>query len=242
MQFVTDRWDHDFANLSPKHILLMIFMESKANPAGIFTWDQSAVEGHLKDRYNYSDVDALGHRAIWLDRECVLIPSFLRVQYGKLSRACPAHKRVFAALESRWGKKGDLTVDPFIEAWTELGIDDHIPPIDDERIAGHVPAWYCALKSRADKAQHTPIPKAFPEQIQEDVAEFFAYRHRKAIQASSKDHGDKWDWSPDQARITIATVKDFLKRHTERSVHNAIQTAMGNNARTIFEPKNRFAQ
>lgn len=238
--FDTSRWTVDLAKLSFRHKTLLILLESLADPAGVVIWAQDTIEGLAGEKFLESDVDALGYRAIWLDRSKILLPSYMKNQFGTLSRTAPPHKKVWKALREHWGECGDLLEEPFVTRWTELGIDEWIPPIGTERVGNQTPEWYIKLMERANGASACIIPRDFPESIKERISEFFAYRFRKAKQALNTMNADQWDWSINHAKVVVNETRRRLGKHTEQAVYDSFTNCMGNNHKTPYEPRGRF--
>lgn len=227
-----NRWrDVDFACLSFRHRSFLIVLECLADKAGVVDWELEKINEVAGDGadFNRLDVKQLGSdNAVWMPGgTCVLLSQFMKNQYGRLSRSCPAHKQVWQAIIKWWGRpESKHDREPFLEFFAEKNITRHAPLIKDEDQGLDEPVWKTRLKEEAQKAQTIEIPGTLPLCVFDAMRDCFDWRVRMAMRSRIRTEGERWTWTYEQAEQDIKQVQNMLKRFTPESVEIQIRNMM----------------
>lgn len=99
----TGKWEDSwFRRLSPTMKCLWLYLVDKCDPAGVIEFDPELASFAIGERVTFKDLEAeIGpSRIVRLEGgERWHMPRFLEFQYRYLSRDCPAHRPIFAALK-----------------------------------------------------------------------------------------------------------------------------------------------
>ena len=238
IQFDTERWTGDLANLAPRYKLLLLLMDSLVDPAGVLVWSPTVIDGMLCDRYVDGDIDALGSRVVRMPKNRILLPHYMKVQYGAISRAAYPHRRIWSAIAEHWGSRASISdPEPFVEAWTKMGIDHWLPDIVGERVASRRAPWFLELEERVKLADKVQIPEMWPKDVTNAFEEYMAYRRRKALQSMLASQANIWDWSFEQATSVVNTVERYLETFSNAAIVQSIERTIEANYRVLYEPK-----
>lgn len=254
--FDTLHW-RNLGDMSFRHKAFLLVLESVADPAGVVIWNPAEFEGLTGERFHKADIAALGDsHAVWMDRDRILLPGFMRFQYGTLSRRSPAHVKVWRALREHWpadvegeGGEDEDDLDPHdvdfsavARAWKALGVLSFLPDVQNERHPGHEPVWYRDAVLRADAACSSQSYEdgqldGIPISVMEPLMQFFRYRQEKVVAALSKSDAIKWEWTTTQADAVINWTKDMLEECSERQVATALRRAVASNYKMPYDPR-----
>lgn len=96
----TTRWDDPwFRRLPPKIKCLWEYLCSRCDQAGVLDPDWEMMSFQIGCTIKIEDLAPLEHRTVIMDNGKILIPGFIKFQYGKLSPDCKPHAPVYAALQ-----------------------------------------------------------------------------------------------------------------------------------------------
>ena len=97
----TTKWsDPWFRKLKPEAKLLWLLLVDTCDNAGVVDPDWGLITFVLGNETNEETLKQLGSRAVLLPNGKVLVPSFVKFQFGTLSRDAKVHQSVFRVLDS----------------------------------------------------------------------------------------------------------------------------------------------
>lgn len=100
----TELWDKEwFMALSMKHKLLIKFLFSKCDVAGIWSPNYPLASAYIGTKITATDLKNLGSQIDFLSNGKIFVTGFISFQYGTLSENCAPHKKIISLL-----KKYDL--------------------------------------------------------------------------------------------------------------------------------------
>lgn len=94
-------WDKEwFMKLTPKMKCLMKYLHDKCDASGCWKPNWTLASVHINEQVNESDLGNLpDDQYEMLPGGKIFIPDFINFQYGKLSKASPAHNPIFIAID-----------------------------------------------------------------------------------------------------------------------------------------------
>lgn len=94
-------WDKEwYMELTPKHKCLMRYIFDKCDASGCWKPNWKLASVHIGDKVALTDLSELPKDQYEvLGNGKIFIPDFINFQYGKISKASPAHNPVFIAIE-----------------------------------------------------------------------------------------------------------------------------------------------
>lgn len=91
-------WDRDFRKLSPRVKLLWFYLWSKADAAGVLTYDPELIEFETGEKYIMGDVKNFGaDKILVFDGNKILLKQFIETTISKISPQNNAHKPAYRA-------------------------------------------------------------------------------------------------------------------------------------------------
>lgn len=217
---------------------LYMILWSRADKIGVTPWNLDEIRAISGHRYHTTDLQSLGDRVVPLGSGELLMTRLLATTNGKLSRSCPAHKPVWAAIHSRWGEQREYGSEPFLEEWDRLGIKKYAPIIIDEYHGqGPMPKWLADHLKQAEAAKAVKIPAKWGEILKNDVQFYLQERVEMALAARTYKACKETKWNVKLAEFLIRKVNDWLKESTENQVSVCIANAVFGNHMNIYAPK-----
>lgn len=96
----TEIWDKEwFMALSQKHKLLIQFIFSKCDVAGIWAPNWALASTYIGSKVSLDDLKTISNQVILLEDGKVFVHGFIEFQYGVLSETCNPHKKIIAILQ-----------------------------------------------------------------------------------------------------------------------------------------------
>lgn len=111
----TNIWDRLwFRRVAPRVKELFRYLYERCDPAGVIDPDWDLMSFMIGEKVTPKDLEALNGNVIERDGKLYL-PQFIEFQYGKLSKDCPPHHKVFEAI-AKHGITLDATLCPSVPA------------------------------------------------------------------------------------------------------------------------------
>lgn len=232
----------DFAALSFKHRALLIALECLADEAGVVDWNLPKIQEVAGDGIDISrvDINKMGaDHAVWMpDGGAILLSQFMKMQYGTLSRHCPAHSNVWKTIEKWWGSRPSIhDPEPFVDFFASKLISRHAPPIKNEAQGDHEPYWKTRSIIELAEVRQVVIPESLPSGVYKAMNGVFKWRERMIERARITSEGEKWMWTKDQADQMIDRVKSMLLKYTPESVQTQLENMSSVPTAYLMPPK-----
>lgn len=109
-----DKWsDPWFRKLSWQAKLAYLYILDNCDAAGVWEPDWAAANFQIGSRIHWEDcLHEIGDRIVWIGDARLRVVKFIRFQYGKLSKECRPHEKIFEAMERNGMKADDLDFNP----------------------------------------------------------------------------------------------------------------------------------
>lgn len=96
----TEIWDKEwFMSLSPKLKLLIKFIHSKCDAAGVWAPNFTLATAYIGEHVSYADLSMFGNQLEILPDGKIFVSEFIVFQYGVLTEKCMPHRKVIQLLK-----------------------------------------------------------------------------------------------------------------------------------------------
>lgn len=234
-------YEHDIiaslGNISGMHKLLYITLWSRADAVGVVHVNLDQILAMTGIRYQMEDFNHFGNRLLQLNEKEVLLTRFLQTTVVTLSTTNRGLKDVWRAIEMRWKATKD-NLQPFIDAWTKLGIGIFLPAIPDGYISEKNPGSL-VLKHRDELllAKTYDTPYGWSQKLSEAFNDYRDHMIDIAWDKTTKSDIDRFRILPSNVKTLQEIVQEMLNdKYPEKTIIQQIRYSKSNHKLLIYKP------
>lgn len=183
----TNKWTSNpwFRKLSPKLKCLWMLFCDTCDHAGVFSLDLDMASFQIGEEVKHDDLSIFDGRLVRLKNGKYWIKGFIEFQYGKISRKCAPHNRVFKSIESNdLGEFLHTLSDTLINTLSNT-LSNRVEEEEEDKDKKEEKDSLEGVQGEPSTAPEAGIPATTPAPVSPTVHDIVAcYPRREAVQAA----------------------------------------------------------